>query len=90
MSGPSDATGNSGQVSHNRRVVLVLLILILDLIDLEAVVMEEDSVFGVHTVSQVVALENGLELSEELQRIFDACDNLEVFVNVPLEFGFNV
>lgn len=90
MSGPGDATGNSGQVSHNRRVVLVLLILILDLIDLEAVVMEEDSVFGVHTVSQVVALENGLELSEELQRIFDACDNLEVFVNVPLEFGFNI
>ena len=56
MSRPSDATSNSWQVSHNRRVVLVLLVLVLNLVNLEAVVVEQDGVLGVDTVAEVVTL----------------------------------
>ena len=89
MSGPGDASRNCWQVSHDWRVVLVLLILVLNLMDLKAVVVEQDGVLGVQSILQVVSVENGLELSQEFQRILDIGDYLKVLVNVVLELSFD-
>ena len=45
----------------------MLVVLILNLVDLKSVVVEQDRVFRVKTISQVVSVENGLKLSEELK-----------------------
>lgn len=45
MSGPGDGASHCGQVTDDGRTVLVFLVLILDLVDLQAVVMEQDCVF---------------------------------------------
>ena len=71
VSGPCDATSNSGQVSHNRRIVLVLLVLILNLVNFKTIVMEKNGVLGINTVAEVVALKDSLELSEELKRVLN-------------------
>jgi len=63
--------------------------LILDLVNLNTVVLEQDGVFGVQSILQVVSVENTLEFSKEVQRSLDVSDNLEVLVNVLLELGFN-
>jgi hypothetical protein len=89
MSRPCNGTGNSWQISHNWRIVLVFLILVLNLVDLKAIIMEEDSVLGVHTVAKVVSLKNSLELSQELKRVFNACDNFEVLVDVALKLSLH-
>jgi hypothetical protein len=43
-----------------------LLILLFDLMNLQSIVVEQDVVLGVETITKVVSLENGLELPEEL------------------------
>jgi hypothetical protein len=82
---PGDATGNSWQISHNRRVVLVLLILVLNLVDLQTIVVEEDGILRVNAVAEVITLKDSLELSEELEGIFNAGNHFEVFIDVALE-----
>jgi len=67
----------------------MFLILVLYLMDLKSVVVEENSVLWGQTVSKVISLEDSLEFSEEFQWVFNAGNNLEVLVNVLLEFGFN-
>lgn len=57
--------------------------------DLKAIVVEQDGVLGVQSVLQVVSVENGLELSQEFQRVLDVGDDLEVLVNVVLELSFD-
>lgn len=89
MSGPSDATRDSWQVSDDQRIVLVLLILILDFTDLFTIVVEQDGVFGVETVSEVLSVEDRLELSQELQGVLDAGDDFEVSIDVVLEFSLD-
>jgi hypothetical protein len=44
MSRPGDATSDGWQVSHNRRVVLILLVLILNLVDFLTIVLEKNCV----------------------------------------------
>jgi hypothetical protein len=63
--------------------------LILDLVNLNTVVLEQDGVFGVQSILQVVSMENTLEFSKQVQRSLDVSDNLEVLVDVLLELGFN-
>jgi len=58
-------------------------------VNLNTVVLEQDGVFGVQSILQVVSVENTLEFSKEVQRSLDVSDNLEVLVNVLLELGFN-
>lgn len=57
--------------------------------DLKAIVVEQDGVLGVQSVLQVVSVENGLELSQEFQRVLDVGDDLEVLVNVVLKLSFD-
>ena len=47
VSGPGNAARDCGQVAHYRRVVLVLLVLVLNLVDHQAVVVEENGVLRV-------------------------------------------
>jgi hypothetical protein len=67
----------------------VLLILVLDLMDLQSIVMEQDVVLGVKSILQIISVEDRLELSEELQGVFDAGNDLEVLIDVVLELSLN-
>jgi len=92
MSRPGDATGNSWHVSDNWWHCLESLILVLNRLNFSSIVMEKDGILcskAIWSILEVFSFEDCLELSEEFQRIFDAGDNLEVLVNVSLEFGFN-
>ena len=57
--------------------------------NLNTVVLEQDGIFGVQSILQVISVENTLEFSKEVQRSLDVSDNLEVLVNVLLELSFN-
>jgi len=65
------------------------LILILDLVNFDTIVLEQDGVFGVQSVLQVISVEDTLEFSKEVQGSLDVSDNLEVLVNVLLELSLN-
>ena len=86
MSRPNDAACSCGQVSYHRWVLLILLILFLDLSDRQTVLVKQDLVLGSQRVFEVVSSKNGLEFSQKLERIFDACNSIKVLVNVLLEF----
>jgi hypothetical protein len=49
MSRPSDGTRHCWQVSHHWRVALHLDVLVLNVFDFKAVVLEENGVLGVKT-----------------------------------------
>ena len=89
MSRPSDATRDSWQVSDDQRIVLVLLILLLNITDLFSIVMEQDGVLGVKTISEVLSVEDRLELSQELKGVLNAGDNFKVSINVVLEISLD-
>ena len=55
----------------------------------DTIVLEQDGVFGVQSVLQVISVEDTLEFSKEVQGSLDVSDNLEVLVNVLLEFSLN-
>ena len=57
--------------------------------NLNTVVLEQDGVFGVQSVLQVISVEDTLEFSKEVQGSLDVSDDLEVLVNVLLEFSLN-
>ena len=65
------------------------MVLILDLVNFDTIVLEQDGVFGVQSVLQVISVEDTLEFSKEVQGSLDVSDNLEVLVNVLLEFSLN-
>lgn len=86
---PGDASRYSWQVTHNWWLALRLLILIFDMVDLKAIVVEQDVVLGVKTILEIVSVQDGLELSEKLERVLNAGDDLEVLVDVALEIGLD-
>jgi hypothetical protein len=65
------------------------LILILDLVNFDTIVLEQDRVFGVQSILQVISVKDTLEFSKEVQGSLDVSDNLEVLVNVLLELSLN-
>ena len=87
MSHPGYLASHRWQVTHNRRILSVLLVLVLDLVHLEPVVMEDDSVLGVQILSQILALQDILELAEQLQRVFDALNDIEILIDELLQFA---
>lgn len=86
---PSDTSRYCWQVTHNGWLALGLLILIFDVVDLKTIVVEQDIVLGVKTILEIVSMQDRLELSEKLERVLNACDDLEVLVNVLLELSLN-
>jgi hypothetical protein len=58
-------------------------------VNLNTVVLEQDGVFGVQSVLQVISVEDTLELSKEVQGSLDVSDDLEVLVNVLLELSLD-
>lgn len=89
VTGPGNAARNSWQVANNWWVALVLVVLLLNRDDLHLVVLEENGVLLGQVGAQVVTVNDGLELAEELQVLFDVVDDFEVLVNVLLESGLN-
>mmetsp|Transcript_37397 Transcript_37397/g.96687 ORF Transcript_37397/g.96687 Transcript_37397/m.96687 type:complete len:548 (+) Transcript_37397:9344-10987(+) len=71
---PRDVPGDRRQVPHERRRSLALLVLILDLVELKAVVVEDHRELGLEVGAQVVALQDALELVQQLQRRLDRGD----------------
>ena len=65
------------------------MILILDLVNFDTIVLEQDRVFGVQSILQVISVKDTLEFSKEVQGSLDVSDNLEVLVNVLLELSLN-
>ena len=65
------------------------MVLILDLVNFDTIVLEQDGVFGVQSVLQVISVEDTLELSKEVQGSLDVSDDLEVLVNVLLELSLD-
>ena len=63
--------------------------MVLNIFDVVSIVLEQDGVLGVKSILQVVSVEDRLELSQELERIRDAGDDIKVFVNVDLELGLD-
>ena len=71
VTSPGNGTRSRGQVSAKWWIVLAVLVVSLDLVDLTTIVLEQKLVFGVKTTSQVVSVQDGFELAEELQGISD-------------------
>ena len=65
------------------------MILILDLVNFDTIVLEQDRVFGVQSILQVISVKDTLEFSKEVQGSLDVSDNLEVLVNVLLKLSLN-
>ena len=65
------------------------MILLLDAHDLNLIVLEQDLVLLVQVVAEVLTVEDGLELSQELERVLDVADDLEVLIDVSLEGSLN-
>ena len=57
----------------------------LHLLQLEAVVSKNDVEFRIHVVFEVLMLQDGLELTQQVQTLLDAGDALEAFVDEILE-----
>ena len=71
------------------RCTLELDVLLLDVLDIVAVVLEQDRILGVETVLEVVSVQDRLELSQKFKGIRDACDVVEILVDVELELSLN-
>ena len=65
------------------------MVLILDLVNLKTIVVEENCVLRIYTVSEIIALKNSLELTKKLQGVFNGSNNLEVLVDVFLQLSLN-
>ena len=81
MSNPGNFSSYWRQVSNNRWILSVLLVLVLDLVHLKSIVMEDDSVLGIEVLTEVLLLEDILELAKELKWVFNALDHVEVLVD---------
>jgi len=86
---PGDATRNNGQVTHNRWVRLVFVVLVLDALKLRLVVNEHRVVLGVKSSLKVLSVEDALELTEQLKSFLDVLGLLELILNVLLKFSLD-
>jgi hypothetical protein len=66
-----------------------LAVEVLDLADLVRVVVEQQGVLLLKVVAEVVTLQDTVELAQELERILDVGDVLEVRVDVVLQLSLN-
>ena len=90
MARPGDGTGYGGQVTHDGWALLVTLVVVLDLLDLSAVLGKEKVIFGLEAILERVAVEDRLEFSEKSQTVNNIGDVGEVLINVFLQLGLNV
>jgi len=58
-------------------------------VNFDTIVLEQDGVFGVQSILQVISVEDTLEFSKEVQGSLDVSDNLEVFINILLKLSLN-
>jgi hypothetical protein len=65
------------------------LILIFNLVNLKTIVVEENSVLRINAIAKIISLEDSLELSKQLERVFNTGDDFEILVNITLEFCFH-
>jgi len=63
--------------------------LVLDLVNLNTIVLEQNGIFGVQSILQVISVKDTLEFSKEVQRSLNVSDNLKVLVDILLELSFN-
>eukprot|EP00968_Pinguiococcus_pyrenoidosus_P007308 scaffold486_cov254-Pinguiococcus_pyrenoidosus.AAC.1 len=90
VSRPRDVAADRRQVPRDGRVVLLLLIELLDLLQLLAVVEEDDVELGVQVALERLALQDGLELVQQLEAVLDGRDVLEALVDELLEAALQV
>jgi hypothetical protein len=72
VSRPSDGARNCWQVVTNGRIGLVILIVPLYLVNLSAIIGEQELILGIQGSGQVLPVEDGLKLPEQLQGFIDA------------------
>lgn len=65
------------------------VVLIFNLGNFHAVVVEQEGILGVEAVFEIVSVEDSFELSQELKRVFNRSDVLKVLVNVNLELSLD-
>mmetsp|Transcript_2860 Transcript_2860/g.7980 ORF Transcript_2860/g.7980 Transcript_2860/m.7980 type:complete len:422 (+) Transcript_2860:3481-4746(+) len=87
---PGDVPGHRRQVAHQRRGGLALLVLVLDLVELQPVVVEDHRELRLQVGPQALALQDALELVQELQRGLDGGDGLEGLVDELPEVALQV
>jgi len=58
-------------------------------VNLNTIVLEQNGIFGVQSILQVISVEDTLEFSKEVQRSLNVSDNLKVLVDILLELSFN-
>mmetsp|Transcript_39932 Transcript_39932/g.120716 ORF Transcript_39932/g.120716 Transcript_39932/m.120716 type:complete len:253 (+) Transcript_39932:1126-1884(+) len=77
MPRPGDVAGDRGQVAHHGGRGLALLVLVLHLVQLEPVVAEDDGELGLELCAEALALQDALELIQQLQGPFDGSHRVE-------------
>jgi hypothetical protein len=70
--------------------VLLLLVQLLHLLQLLAVVLEDDVQLGVQVALEALALQDGLELLQQAQGVLDRGNVLKVLVDELLQAGLQL
>jgi len=86
---PGNATRNDRQVTYNRWVTLVFVVLILNALEFRLVVDEHRVVLLVETSLKVLSVKDALEFAEQFKGLLDVLGLLELIFNVLLEFSLN-
>ena len=87
---PHDVAGDRRGVARHGRVVFVLLVHGLHVLQVEAVVVEDDHVLVLEIRAQRVALQDGLELLQQVERLLGRADVLERRVDEALQLRLQV
>ncbi len=87
---PLDVSRDGGKVARNGRAVLLRFVQFLHLLELGAVVLKNDVELGIHVAFEVLALQDGLKLSQQVEALLDAGDALEAVVDEILQLGLQV
>jgi hypothetical protein len=82
---PGDVARHGRQVPRDGRVRLVLLVQLLHLLQLLAVVLEDDVQLRVQVALEALSLQDALKLAQQLQRVLDGGDVLEAQVDEVLQ-----
>mmetsp|Transcript_14323 Transcript_14323/g.34907 ORF Transcript_14323/g.34907 Transcript_14323/m.34907 type:complete len:222 (+) Transcript_14323:3726-4391(+) len=82
---PHDVSGDGGRVTWQAGGVLVLFVDLLHRVQIQAVVLEDDHVLVVQVLLERLALQDALELAQQVQRVLRAGDVLERAVDEPLQ-----
>ena len=86
MPGPTDTSSDWGHVMSNRRIVLLLLVQLLDLLKFQTVVLKDYCQLGVEQLRQIVTMKNGTKLAQQIEGVLDRRNELKRFVDEELEF----